>query len=79
MKRKVEAVATRKMYTSDSKIDAITLRKLREIRELSRKEAAIFLGMNFKSVERFENGRVELSRERISHIVGFYLFSIFCK
>ena len=74
-KRKVEAVATRKMDTSDSKIDAITLRKLREIRGLSRKEAAVLLGMNFKSVERFENGRSTVSKDRIDKAISAYGFT----
>ena len=56
----------------DQKIDAVTLRKLREIRGLSRKEAAVLLGINFKSVERFENGRATINRSRIDKTVHTY-------
>ena len=56
----------------DHKIDAVTLRKLREIKGLSRKEAAVLLGINFKSVERFENGRATIDRSRIDKTVLAY-------
>lgn len=57
------------------KIDAVTLRKLREIKGLSRKEAAVLLGMNFKSVEKFENGRTIIDRSRIHKIILAYGFT----
>ena len=56
----------------DQKIDAVTLRKLREVRGLSRKEAGILLGLSFKSVERLENGRAAISRNRIDKTVRAY-------
>ena len=54
------------------KTDAITLRKLREIRGFSRKEAGVLLGLGHKSVERFENGRTLLGRARIDNILRTY-------
>ena len=73
--RKTGAVLNQKTGTGDSKIDAVTLRKLREIRGLSRKEAAVLLGMNFKSVERFENGRSTISESRIDKLISAYGFT----
>ena len=37
---------------NERKADAITLRKLREIRGLNRKEAAVLLGMGHKAIEK---------------------------
>ena len=71
---KVDAV-NRKVGTSGGKIDAITLRKLREIRGLSRKEAAVLLGLNFKSIEKFENGRSNLKQSRIEQALRAYGFT----
>ncbi len=60
---------------NEGKIDAVTLRKLREIRGLSRKEAAVLLGMGHKSVEKFENGRTLLNKSRIEQAVRTYGFT----
>ena len=57
---------------NEGKVDAITLRKLREIRGLSRKEAGVLLGLNHKTVEKLENGKVILYRSRIEKIVRVY-------
>ena len=57
---------------NEGKTDAITLRKLREIKGLSRKDAAVLLGLGHKSVERFENGRTLLGRTRIDNILRAY-------
>ncbi len=57
---------------NEGKIDAITLRKLREIRGLSRKEVGVLLDLSRKSVERFENGRTLLGRIRIDNILRAY-------
>ena len=78
--RRVGAVATRKMGTGDNpgwgdKVNAVTLRRLREIRGFSRKEAAVLLGINFKSVERFENGRSTISRSRVDKAISAYGFT----
>ena len=57
---------------NEGKVDAIALRKLREIRGLNRKEAGILLGVGHKTVERFENGRTILRRSRIEQTVRAY-------
>ena len=57
---------------NERKTDAITLRKLREIKGLSRKNAALLLGIGHKTVERFENGRTLLGRIRIDNILRAY-------
>ena len=57
---------------NEGKIDAITLRKLREIRGLSRKEASVLLGIGHKTVEKFENGRTTLNKIRIEQTVRSY-------
>ncbi len=60
---------------NEGKIDAVTLRKLREIRGLNRKEAAVLLGTGHKSVEKFENGRTILNKTRIKQTVRVYGFT----
>ena len=57
---------------NEGKVDAIALRKLREIRGLSRKAAGVLLGIGHKTVEKFENGRTILKRSRIEQIVRAY-------
>ena len=57
---------------SEGKIDAVTLRKLREIKRLSRKEAGVLLGIGYKSIEKIENGRTNLKKSRIEQIIGTY-------
>ncbi len=57
---------------NEGKIDAVTLRKLREIRGLNRKEAAVLLGIGHKSVEKFENGRTILNKARIEQAIKVY-------
>ncbi len=54
------------------KVDAIALRRLREIKGLNRKEAGCLLNISYKSVEKFENGRTTLNRSRIEQIVRSY-------
>ena len=60
---------------NEGKIDAVTLRKLREIRGLSRKEAGVLLEICYKTVEKFENGRTILNKTRIEQIVRSYGFT----
>ena len=57
---------------NEGKVDAVALRKLREIRGLSRKEAGVLLGVSHKSIEKFENGRTTLNRSRIEQTVQVY-------
>ncbi len=73
--RRIGTIPTQKIGTGESKIDAVTLRKLREIRGLSRKEAAVLLSLSFKSVERFENGRAIIDRRRIDKTISAYGFT----
>ena len=60
---------------NEGKIAAVTLRRLREIRGLNRKEAAILLNLGHKTVEKFENGRTILDRTRIEQTVRVYGFT----
>ena len=62
---------------NEGKIDAVTLRKLREIRGLSRKEASVLLGIGHKTVEKFENGRTILDKIRIEQTVRAYGLSYY--
>lgn len=59
--------------------EALALKKLREIKGLNRKEAGVLLGVSFKTVEKFENGRTVLTRTKIAEILTGYelLFSDF--
>jgi predicted transcriptional regulator len=56
----------------EEQIDAIALKKLRELKGISRKEAAIILELNYKSVEKFENGSTTLNRTRVNNILISY-------
>ena len=68
------------MDKTNVKTDALTLRKLRELKGLNRKDAGILLGVNFKAVERFENGRTTLNRTKIENILSAYdfIYADFC-
>ena len=52
--------------------EALALRKMREIRGLSRKEASTLLGIGHKAIEKIENGKPNLKRPRIAQIVEAY-------
>ena len=57
---------------SHRKKDAMVLRTLREIKGLSRKDAALLLDIGHKAIEKFENGRTLLSRSRIEKTIRAY-------
>ena len=57
---------------NEARIDTVTLRKLREIRGLNRKEVSVPLGIGHKTVEKFENGRTTLNKIRIEQTVRAY-------
>ncbi len=57
---------------NEGQTDAIALRKLRELKGLNRKDAAVLLGLNYKSIEKFENGRTALTRTKINNIITSY-------
>ena len=63
------------MKMSTEKMDGLALRKLRELKKMSRKEACILLELNYKSIEKFENGRTKLTKERLKSIIATYGFS----
>ena len=56
----------------ENKTDAITLRVLREIKGLSRKDAGILLGLSHKTVQKLESGQAILYRSRIEKTVKAY-------
>lgn len=62
------------MKTSKEKKDGLALRRLRELKKMSRKEACIVLGVNYKTIEKFENGRTKLLKKRIEKITFAYGF-----
>ncbi len=60
------------MQDEENKVNAVTLKKLREIRGLSRKEAGVLLEIGYKTVEKFENGRTILNKSRVEKTVKAY-------
>lgn len=46
-----------------------TLRKIREFKKISRKELASRLGVSFKAIEKYENGREFVSEKRLKRII----------
>ena len=52
--------------------EALSLRKLRELSGLDRKQAGIKLGVSHKTVEKFENGRSQLSPTKVGEILRGY-------
>ncbi len=60
------------MQDEENKVNAVTLKKLREIRGLSRKEAGVLLEIGYKTVEKFENGRTILNKIRVEKTVKAY-------
>lgn len=55
--------------------DALALKKLRELKGFSRKDAAIILELSHKSIEKFENGRTALKRTKVEKILMNYGYS----
>jgi transcriptional regulator with XRE-family HTH domain len=55
--------------------DTITVRKVRELRGYSRTQAGLLLDVSSKQIEAIENGRVQLTDERIAHICAAYNLS----
>jgi len=52
--------------------EALSLRKLRELSGLDRKQAGIKLGVSHKTIEKFENGRSQLSPTKVGEILRGY-------
>ena len=55
--------------------EVLALRKMRELRGVSRREAALKMGVSSSLIEQIENGRVNLSKERIVQFRFIYEFS----
>ena len=55
--------------------EVTALKKMREMKGLSRKDAAPLVGVTFKLIEQLENGRVELTKRKIAHYCLAYGFS----
>lgn len=55
--------------------EVTALKKMREMKGLSRKDAAPLVGVTFKLIEQLENGRVELTKRKIVHYCLAYGFS----
>ncbi|WP_158536852.1 MULTISPECIES: helix-turn-helix transcriptional regulator [Halobacteriovorax] len=60
---------------NENKIEALALKKLRGIKGVNRREAGVLLGVSFKTIEKFENGRTALTRSKIDEILSGYGFS----
>ncbi len=56
----------------ENKTDAITLKALREIKRLSRKDAGVLLGLSHKTIQKLESGKAILYRSRIEKTVRAY-------
>lgn len=55
--------------------ESLALKKLRELKGLTRKQAGVMLGLGFKSVEKFENGRTVLNPSKVDLILTAYGYS----
>ena len=55
-------------------VEVIALRKMRELKGLSRKEAAALFGLSHKTIEKMENGRSRLTQKKINHFIFTYGF-----
>ncbi len=55
--------------------EVTALRKMREMKGLSRKDAAPLVGVTFKLIEQLENGRVELTKHKIAQYCLAYGFT----
>ncbi len=56
--------------------DNVVLKKMRQIRKLSRNEAALIFEYSRSSIEKIENGRAKLTQDRICKFVQGYGFSM---
>lgn len=52
--------------------EAVILRKLREIKNLDRQQAAILMGTTRKNIEKMENGRTLMTKKRIGSYLAAY-------
>ena len=68
----VQRRSYRKLITKEIKV----LRILRKMRGLSQDQASSVCGYSRPSIGHIENGRIELDRERINHIVSSYGFAL---
>jgi len=59
----------------ESKIEGLTLKKLRELKSLTRKETGVILDVSFKTIEKYENGRTPFSKSKLDKILHAYGFS----
>ena len=55
--------------------EVTALKKMRELKGLSRKDAAPLVGVTFKLIEQLENGRVELTKKKIAQYCRAYGFT----
>lgn len=66
--------AQRRSYRRQITKEVKVLRVLRKMRGLSQDQASSVCGYSRPSIGHIENGRIELERERINHIVSSYGF-----
>jgi transcriptional regulator with XRE-family HTH domain len=72
---KMEPKKVKRVRQKNLTKEVFALRKMRELRGLSRKDVAPLVGVSFKQIEQVENGRVELTKKRISQYCIAYGFS----
>jgi transcriptional regulator with XRE-family HTH domain len=70
MKEKTE---TKQKQISDN---AILLRKMRETKKITRKQAGILFNVSHKTIERLENGRGSISDEKLMVFANAYSFNL---
>ena len=69
---------TQNLRRSQKKVitnEVTSLKKMRELKGLSRKDAAPLVGVTFKLIEQLENGRVELTKKKIAQYCRAYGFT----
>lgn len=52
--------------------ESLALKKIRELKGLTRKEAAILVGVTHKTIEKMENGRTLMTTDKINQYLCAY-------
>ncbi len=54
------------------KLIGFTLKKIRELKGVSRKQVGVMLGLNYKTIEKYENGRASISESKLQQFLKIY-------
>jgi len=71
--QQIEIVKCDKKTISDA---AITLKKMRELKGLTRKQAAIVFNLSYKTIEKLKNGRGIVDEQRLASFAAGYGFNL---